>query len=492
MKYKLLGLTAAILLVLTAAGLTYYRPEEEHQRIHQHLTARHDTGCDCDGSELCTHLPLVLIDTEGQTIPGEVLKDVKDRFGQEVHSMAEDGNSTINVEVRVIDNQDRNNHPSDKPAFVTRSEMRIRGNSSRNFPKLPYLLKFLDDNGIDRSIPVMGMDAHHEWVLHAPSLDKTLVRNYVTYNCAGEFMHWVPNCRYCEVILNGEYVGIYLMVESITAGENCRLNLKVTTKGAQGVGYVIRSDRPTEADLGTTRDIYSFLERSSSVYEDYSIRYPGSEKLTPELAKDIELDYSSFEKALFSYDYDDPSYGYRAWIDVDNFADYYIINEFSGNIDSGRYSTYIYKEMEEPFRLCVWDFNNAYDNYRETEIPDAGLPVRGRAWFFMLFKDDYFVQRVLERYAELRKTWLSTDYLLNYIDETIEYLGPAVARNNAHWPVGMPGEHNLTDPERNPATFEEAVTDLKTWLTARGEWLDENIHTLQQYCHPSRNKPYNH
>lgn len=492
MKYKLMGLTAAALLLLTAAVFTYYRLPEEHARVHQHLTARRDTGCDCGGTELCSHLPLVIIDTKGQEIPGEILVGQPDRFDQATYTMAADGEATILASFTVIDNQGWNNHPSDEPAFTTGCRIRVRGNSSRYFPKKPYAVTFVDEEGLNRDLPVMGMSAHHGWVLHGPSLDKTLVRNYMSYNLAGEIMRYAPNCRYCEVILNGEYVGIYLVVESVTAGDNCRLKLKVSAKGTQGIGYVIRSDRPTEADLATTRDIYSFLERTSMVFEDFSVRYPGRETLTPELAKDIERDYSAFEKALFSYDYDDPDYGYRAWIDVDNFADYYLINEFSANVDAGRYSTYLYKEAEEPLRLCVWDFNNAYDNYRDERMSEENLIVLDRSWFFMLFKDEYFVQRVLERYRELREDWFSDEYLLNYIDEALEYLGPAVARNNARWPVGSPGRNNLTDPERNPATFEEAVTDLKTWIAARGAWLDQNIHTLQQYAHPSRNKPYNH
>lgn len=492
MKYKLIGIAGMAVILLTAAAAANLEPAvQESTRVHQHLTARRDTGCGCGGEELCSHLPLVIIDTGGVEIPGVVLEE-KDRFGQETHSLAEDGETTIAARITVVDNGDRNNHPSDPPEIATGCRIRIRGNSSRHFPKKPYAVTFVDDEGLNRDFPVMGMGAHHEWVLHGPSLDKALVRNYMWYNISGELMRYAPECRYCEVILNGEYAGLYLMVESITAGENCRLKLKVNVKGSQGTGYVIRSDRPTEEDLETTRDIYSFLERTSTVYEDFSIRYPGRNTLTPELARNIELDYSAFEKALFSYDYDSPEDGYEAWIDTDNFVDYYIINEFSRNIDAGRYSTYLYKEVGEPLRLCVWDFNNACDNYRENVTPTAGLTVHGRAWFFMLFKDEAFVQRVLERYAALRQSFLNNEYMMNYIDETLEFLGPAAERNNARWPVGAAGENSLNDPERNPDTYEEAVEQLKTWLTERGRWMDRNIHTLQQYAHPSRNKAYNH
>ena len=110
----------------------------------------------------------------------------------------------------------------------------------------------------------------------------------------------------------------------------------------------------------------------------------------------------------------------------------------------------------------------------------------------MLFRDEAFVERVLERYGALRAGWLSDEQILGYIDAVLAYLGPAVERNNARWPVNMPGVNRLEDEERNPDTHEEAVEQLKSWLTARGAWLDQNIQTLRQYAHSSRNKAYNH
>lgn len=491
MKYKLLGLAAAVLLVAAAVAFTCYRPSERQVRIHQHLTARHDTGCNCDRSELCTHLPLVVIDTGGQEIPGKITGEI-DSLRQPVYSTSPDGGSTINVEVRVIDNQDRNNHPSDESAFVTRSGLRIRGHSSRRFPKSSYLLKFVDDSGMDQDIPVMGMDAHHEWALHGPILDQSLIRNYMWYNISGEIMEYAPDCRFCEVVIDGSYEGLYLMTETVTNGDGCRLNLSVSARNAEGSGYLLRIDRPTQTDLETPRDVYTFSERSFRNIHDVSIRYPGQTKLTLELSKDIELDYSAFEKALYSYDHDTGEYGYWNWIDVDSFAQYYLIAEFTKNLDMGSYSTYLYQEPAQKYRLCVWDFNSACDNYIEDAAAPWGFSTNGQGWFFMLLKDETFVERVLRQYARLRQGVLSETYLLTYIDETLDYLGPAVERNNRRWADEMENWDPLIPEERNLNSHQEAVEQLKDWITRRGRWLDEHIDALRQYCHPSRNKKYNH
>ena len=72
MKYRIIGISAAAVLMVLTAVLLKLDSANPKNRIHQHLTAlQPDAGCDCDGSELCTHLPLVIIDTEWQEIPGE-------------------------------------------------------------------------------------------------------------------------------------------------------------------------------------------------------------------------------------------------------------------------------------------------------------------------------------------------------------------------------------------------------------------------------------
>ena len=496
MKYRIIGVIMAVIMLAAVVVLTPMEHEERrnYSRVHQHLTARRDTGCGCDGAQLCSHLPLVVIETGGQTIPGAPTEQ-RDRFEQRTYTTAADGSTTITVKASVIDSQSANNHPSDAPAFSTDCQFRIRGNSSRRFPKLSYALNFVDDRGENKNYAVMGMDSHHEWVLHGPILDKSLIRNYLWYNIAGEMMDYAPNVRFCELVLDGEYQGLYLMTESITSGKNCRLNLSKNVKKSEGTGYLLRIDRPTEKELGTARDIYTYNERVFNIGQDVAIRYPGLSKLTPELSQHIEQDYSAFEKTLFSYDYDTDDYGYWNLIDTESFVDYFILNEFTSNYDAGNYSTYIYKEVGGKFKLCVWDFNNACDNYQENAGSPEGFFLVRRVWFFMLFRDEAFVEQVLSRYEQLRETYLNEQYLMDYIDSTLEYLGPAIERNNARWAGEISGEVSweaLLPKVRDLHSHEEAVQQLKDWIIRRGAWLDENIHALRQYAHPSRDKVYNH
>ena len=113
-------------------------------------------------------------------------------------------------------------------------------------------------------------------------------------------------------------------------------------KNTVATSYLLRTNRPTEWDDQKVGNIASYLERiHTAANMDISIEYPGGDTLSAEMAKQINLEYSAFERSLYTYDYDAPAYGYRRWIDVDEFVDYYILNEFCKNEDAGRYSTYI-------------------------------------------------------------------------------------------------------------------------------------------------------
>ena len=81
----------AVIMLAAVVVLTPMENEErrDYSRVHQHITARQDTGCDCDGAQLCSHLPLVVIETGGQTIPG-VPTEQRDRFEQRTYTTAAD------------------------------------------------------------------------------------------------------------------------------------------------------------------------------------------------------------------------------------------------------------------------------------------------------------------------------------------------------------------------------------------------------------------
>ena len=488
MKYKWIGLAAcAAALVLAILAPLSFSGHERVGRVHQHQLGTPESACtDGDDGGLCTYLPIVEIDTGGQTMPGRPIHDGVEGVS---YTMAEDGESTISARMKVIGTDSSVYHHANGAADVDSNiRIRIRGNSSRDFDKPSYAIRLVDESGANAPQSVMGMDAHHEWVLYGPWLDKTAVRNYMFYNLAGEVMDYAPNVRYCEVILDGEYQGLYVMTESITGGKDgARLGLTVSAKRQEFTGYLLRLDhqRPEEESLN------SFTTYTFTTPLLLQVEYPGAKNRDEALTEKIRQDFSDFEKALYSFDYDTPDYGYDTMLDMDSFVDYFILNELSSNADAGNYSTYIYKGTDGLFHMCVWDFNNACDNYFEEELSYEGFFLQNRLWYWMLMKDEDFTGRIIHRYHELRKGILSEEALDEYINETLDFIAPALERNDARWGDVSTQANLLMPKDRNLASRSAAEGQLKGYLHNRGEWLDEHIETLRQYSAPSKVKQYN-
>ena len=118
--------------------------------------------------------------------------------------------------------------------------------------------------------------------------------------------------------------------------------------------------------------------------------------------------------------------------------------------------------------------------------------LHNKLWFIMMMRDDYFTEKVIKRYRELRKTYLSEEYLLNYIDDVVEYLGPAVDRNFERWGYTFDEDYEMLSPhERDIHSYGDAIEQLKSFIISRGAWMDENIESLRQYSAESKVKKYN-
>lgn len=504
---------AAAVVVSTAAQLTFGKIQT---RIHQHREASlaydPETALDCvqetetskyqydenavDIEKLSTHLPLVIIETD-EEIPG--VPYYTDDQSHRQMTLTSAGEEFLIGNMKIINQDDKLNSPQDTPSLKTQIRIRVRGNTSRWFDKQSFAIKTIHHNGENKKVSIMGMEANHDWALHGPFLDKTLMRNYVAMNLAGELMDYAPDVRFCEVIVNQEYRGVYVMMETVSCGKG-RIEIEEPNKTRNVTGYLVELDNDTQPDPLTQMN--NFTKYTQILRKDalFDIRYPRKESLTAPLKDYIERDLSRFEKALYSFDYDTQRYGFTNFIDVDEFVDYFILMEVFVQHDTGNLSTFFYKDVNGKFKPVVWDFNNSLgnvsdssdDDYRIRQFVSVQAP-----WFTMLIKDEGFINQVIHRYRELRQGILSDTQVSDYIQSVVDYLGPAVDRNFAVWgysfdPENLDKRNKLSPEEKNPRSYEEAVRQFHDAYLERLAWLDENIDVLKQYCHESAVKKYNH
>ncbi len=512
MKYKLIAAAVAVLAVAVVGAATVLENASPLARsVSQHEQAQAagvDThqGLAIDEEGFASHLPVVSIDTHGQEIPGDVLyvdgEPVLREDERTVLTTAPDGGTDVEVDFRLYDGVGKDseaegtvpNRLSDEPALASKALVHYRGHRSREFPKRNYAVHLVDDAGQPRDEKLAGMARESEWVLNGPFLDKSLVRNYVAYTTAAHLRVLSPDVRFCELFVDGEYRGVFLLVESVKEAGN-RIDLSQPSGQGDATSYLLKMDRP-DLDAVAVDDFGSYTEPKRS---EISVLHPNEEELTPGKLAWIENDLSAIEKSLYSYDYDTQDYGYWNTLDVDSFVDYFVFNEFAMNYDAGTYSTYLYKDLRGKLTIGpFWDFNSAFDNYVDQPYSDyEGFAMVERYFYYMLSKDDKFVDAVIDRYRELRQDLLSDENLCAAVDDSVAYLGDAVDRNWEVWgytfdPAAVHEGGKLSPDERNPSDYEEAVEQVKAFIKGRGAWLDAHIEDLRQFSHESVVKMYNH
>ena len=328
----------------------------------------------------------------------------------------------------------------------------------------------------------MGMAAGSEWVLNGTFLDKSHIRNYIAYNIAGEIMDYAPNIRFCEVFLyDGEtytYQGLYTMVESIERALD-RVNVTKYDEDRIESSYIIRRDRFSEDEVM----LYNYGTVNGLTEEWLGVKYPSEAKITEETLKYIENDISEFERVIYSDDYETFK-TYTNYINVDSFVDYFVINEFFGNYDAGLHSTYAYKDLTGKLTMGpVWDYDGAMDNATPWELEPDATAFKTASWFNALIKDEEFCRKVVARYNELRKSYLSDEYIDEYIDELVDYLGASIDRDYQVWGyifeqetlVNVENKYGVVN-DRNVGTYEEEIERIKLALHKHAEYLDAEFY----------------
>lgn len=468
MRKKLLSIIAAIcfLGVTLAAGIIVRQvsAEETESRVNgrpvQEPAEVDEEYLEYYGLDVFdTTLPVVYIDTHNRRIT----KENKIWATLQVLEAAEGGGQSV-LEI---------------PDYEAPVTINYRGASSYSgFDKKQYRIKFYKEEGSGNAenVAFLGMGAASEWVLNGPFLDKTLIRNRLTYGLAREIFEWAPDSRYAEVFLNGEYQGVYLAVEPVTNGES-RLRLSEFGLLSGETAYVVKRDR-----VGTETDALNVYGKTAGkTSNDLYIEYPTSRNLTEAQKEWIVNDISEFERALYSENFDDPQTGYMNYINVDNFVDYVIFNEVFMNNDAGNLSTYVYKELTGKLHMAVWDYNNCLDNYQGFAQDFSDTFSKKMAWFSQMMKDRNFVDRLAARYKELRRGVLATSYVNEKIDLYQQELGEATGRNYAIWGYTFSG-NLLVGPGRELNSYEEAMAQLREAYEKRTEYLDTHMADFYEGC----------
>lgn len=417
-------------------------------------------------------LPVVVINTNGQTIPNEP-------------------KITANLGI-VWNGPGQKNRPNDPfNAYNGKIGIERRGASSQDlFPKVSYSIELRDNSGADNPVALLGMPKESDWTLITNYNDKSLIRDALAYNLAGRVMGYAPRCRFVEVVLNGDYLGVYLLTERIKRDPG-RVNISKNEPGGDVTGgYILKLDKEIGDSISG-----SWVSHIPPLYANWgqTIRflyhYPRTEDLTPAQTQYIQQWMYNFEENLRSPNFAHPVNGYRKYIDPATFIDFMWLNEAFKNIDGYRISTFFYKDRDDKDgRLKmgpVWDFNLAFGNcnYCNGEFTSGWMWNFNAIcpqdywvipfWWDRLRQDTGFLIEAQQRWKALRAGPLSDQAAMAAVDSLVAVLdGGPRTRNFQRWPVlGVwIWPNNFVGN-----TYSEEVDYLKNWFLERLKWMDANV-----------------
>jgi hypothetical protein len=355
-----------------------------------------------------------------------------------------------------------------------RINIEIRGSTSQDLPKKPYGLTTLQaDNVTNNNASLLGMPSENDWILNALAYDPSLIRDYVSYNLSRQMGNYAPRTVYCEVVVNGDYKGLYLLQEKIKADSN-RVNiLKITTADSTlpniSGGYI------TKADKTTGNDPIAWTMSSYAGTANFIHDLPKPEEVTAQQDSYIHTQFSLLGSTAHSNNINLIN-GYPALIDVPSFIDFMIMNELASNVDGYQLSTYFHKDRNGKLRAGpIWDFNLCYGNdlflygldRSKTDIWQfSNGDNEGAKFWTDLFNNPTYKCYFSKRWNQVTQSEQPLNYnsMVGLIDNTVSTITEAMIREDERW--GTIPDH------------EGEINSLKAFLSQRITWITNHAGTF--------------
>ena len=412
-----------------------------------------------DDSQLfqLTNLPLVVVNTEGMCM----MQSKDDKVNSTVHIISDGGTSLLSKKD---------------------TECKGRGNASWNFPKKPMRLKFPKKQTVLPDAPAKCK----KWTLINNYGDKSLMRNKIAFHMSrGIGLSYTPYCQFVDLIFNGEYQGCYQLCDQVEVNPGRVEITEMTPDDIEGEaltgGYFIEIDAYANQEA-------SWFESLRGI--PVTIKSPDDDEITPEQSAYIKDYFNKFETAVFTYGFTSETTGYRKYLNLDSFLQYFIVGELDGNTDYF-WSIYMSKERgEEKFVVGpVWDVDLGFDNdYRTYPIANktdfiyrSGGSVASdavkRLADRILIADAKSRERLKYLWSDARvNRHYNPTYYCKLVDRYAEQLAQSQELNFKRWNILGENVH------MNPAvsgSYEGEVQRVKDYLNERFAQLDRIIGTVE-------------
>lgn len=344
--------------------------------------------------------------------------------------------------------------------------IRGRGNWTwEKYPKKPYALKLTEKQ------KVLGMPAHKRWTLLAQY--RGFIGNPMAFEATrrASALGWAPRGRFVELVFNGKFQGLYYLCEQIKIDEN-RVDihsLKASDVQSPAVtgGYLLEYD-----------ELYDEQYKFKSQYFKLPVQLKSPDDDVPDAQLNYIRDYINEMEAEIKKIGTGKESLYADYLDIDNFADYWMALEVMGNYEAYKpRSVKMYKGRDgsdsPPGTVCKLKAGPLWD--QELFLVDRSFNSKDMYYYQYLFKDPAFVAAVKARWADYKSNLMGNDRygsFLDYLQEIADLIDKSARRDISYWNNGY-------------FTLKSEVASVKAGFKAKINWMDSQIQALQPANVPS-------
>lgn len=329
---------------------------------------------------------------------------------------------------------------------VTFSEtiaFRGRGGSFSEERKNNYGIKFESKQSL------LGLPKGKRWILISNGDDETLIRCRLALDLYKTYLNttWSPNVSPCELVIDGKYQGSYLLAEQI----------RVTDERVPD-GYILSIELEEDEDDDVFR---SEISKKIFVCQDPEAGSIGVRLFRTKVVVD------DFEKLLFSENETDRKSALDM-IDLNSFADWFILNEVAKNEKGFDDECYLVITADKKIKMGpIWDLGGYFGNLDSEDV--EGWAVKNTPWISRLLNDEAFSNLVYQRF---KKIYSSKESVMSLIEQYAgEMKSSLLADEMLHDNLKSTENHSTSVLD----SYQGEINILKEWLDARLNWLERSL-----------------
>lgn len=311
---------------------------------------------------------------------------------------------------------------ADEPLLT---EIRGRGNYTwTNFDKKPYKLK------LDKKTSLLGMPKNKHWALLANADAYTILTTPFGQEVSRRMgLAWTPNSIPIEVVLNGEYIGLYNLCETVRVDPN-RVNITEQPDN---------STDPEDYEGAWLVEIDNYPKDAKIVFREHNDLWILFTPDTPEELSDEQLSWITeqmqyLNSLIYAEDKSDSAV-LESVLDFETLARYYLTYDLLDNIEGFSGSCYIYKDKGEGQKWTfgpVWDFGNCFLSSRKNVSKHCFDSTFNSHWIGEIIKFPAFIEQVKATWATFKEN-NSPEDLLAYLAQYVENITAGVVSDREVW-----------------------------------------------------------